>query len=207
MKSKPTYDNIKNLHSVLKFFYYGTLLIAFINLIITLAIPSLPDSAITFERGIREWAYSVDFPLGIGSMSFTLFHTIPTTILQFLPVKYINVQAAIMIDSIISLFCLIILINLGLKKLVNLTQDILNNESPFQLKHIKSFRIFAFIVMLYSTLGNTVLCILFSIFVTGFMSVTFDFMWSGVFFGILGYIFSDIAEYGLFLQDEYDTTL
>lgn len=207
MKSKPNYDNINNLHSLLKFFYYVTLLIAFINLITTLAIPSLPDSAITFEKGIREWGYSVTLPLGIGSMAFTLMHTIPTTVLQFLPIEYINVQAAIMIDSIVSLFCLIVLVNFGLKKLTHLTQDVLNNESPFQLKHIKSFRKFAFIVMLYSTLGKTVLCILFSIFVTGFMSVTFDFMWSGVFFGILGYVFSDIAEYGLFLQDEYDTTL
>ncbi len=119
----------------------------------------------------------------------------------------INVNAAIIIDSLISGVSLIVLVNIGLKKLINLTNDILNNESPFQLKHIKSLRKFSYILILYSTLGNTVLCVLFSIFVIDFMNITFDFMWSGIFIGILGYIFSDITEYGLFLQEEYDTTL
>lgn len=119
----------------------------------------------------------------------------------------IHVSAAIIIDLIINLILLLIFVNIGLKKLMNLTNDLLNGNSPFQLKHIKSLRIFSFIIILYSTLKNTILCILFSIFVTGFISITFDFMWSGILIGMIGYIFSDIIEYGLFLQDEYDSTL
>lgn len=207
MKSKIEFKNIKNLHSLLKFCYYATIILVIISLIVTFATPLLPDEAITFKKGVREWFYSVDLPIGIGSASFFIQRSIPHTILQFIPIEMINVTAAIIIDSIINLILLLLLINTGLKKLMNLTNDILNGKTPFQLRHIRSLRIFSFIIVLYSTLGNTLLCILFSIFVTGFISITLDFMWSGVFIGIIGFIFSDITEYGLFLQDEYDSTL
>lgn len=95
----------------------------------------------------------------------------------------------------------------GLRKLLNLTTAMLKKETPFQLKYIKSLRQFSYVIILYSTLSNTVLCLLNSLFVVDFFYFTFDFIWTGVLFGIVGYIFSDITEYGLFLQDEYDTTL
>jgi hypothetical protein len=179
----------------------------FISLIVTFATPLLPDETISFEMGVREWFYSVNLPLGIGSAALTIQGSIPSNLLQLIPIDMINVNAAIIINSIINIMLLLLLVIVGLKKLINLTNDILNGKSPFQLKHIRSLRTFSFVIILYSTLGNTLLCILFSIFVTGFMSITFDFIWSGVFIGIIGYIFSDITEYGLFLQDEYDSTL
>lgn len=207
MRSNTKYKNINNLNDLLKVFYYATFLLCFIGTVTILATLLLPDTAITFERGIHEWFYSINLPIGIGSMAFTVQSSIPSTILHLIPIEMINIKAAIIIDSFIGAILLIVLINIGLKKLTNLTKDILNKESPFQLKHIKSLRKFSFVIILYSTVGNTVVCVLFSIFVTGFMNITFDFMWSGIFIGILGYIFSDITEYGLFLQDEYDTTL
>lgn len=207
MKHEINYKNINNLKGLLKFFYYATIILLFISIITTLATPLLPDTAITFEKGVREWFYSVNLPIGIGSAAFNIQHSIPRTILQIKPIEMINVNAAIIIDSFIGAILLILLVNRGLKKLIDITNNISNGESPFQLKHVKSLRKFSLIIIIYSTLGNTILCILFSIFVTGFLNVTFDFMWSGIFIGILGYIFSDISEYGLFLQDEYDATL
>lgn len=207
MKYKINYKNINNLYSLLKFFYYVTIFLAFISIIITIATPLLPDANITFEKGIREWFYSIVLPTGIGSSSFTSSHNISKNILHLVPIRMINIKAAIILDSLINLVFLILLVNIGLKKLVVLTKNILNNESPFQLKHIKSLRQFSLIIILYSTLKSTILGILFSIFVIDSINITLDFMWSGIFIGILGYIFSDITEYGLFLQDEYDTTL
>jgi hypothetical protein len=207
MKSETNYKNINNLHSLLKFFYYATILFAIMGLITTFATPLLPDTAITFEKGVSGWFYSVNLPTGIGSSSFTIHRSIPRTILHFLPIEMINVNFAIIFDSLLSGVFLLVLVNMGLKKLINLTSDILNGETPFQLKHVKSLRNFSLMILLYSTLINTVLCILFGVFVTDDMSITFDFMWSGIFIGIIGYIFSDITEYGIFLQDEYDATL
>lgn len=207
MRSNREFGNIKNLHSLLEFCYYGTIILFIIGLVVTFATPLLPDEAITFEKGVNEWFYSVNLPLGIGSAAFTIQRSIPKNLLQFIPIDMLNVTTAIIIDSIINIMLMILLVNIGFKKLLNLTNDILKGNSPFQLKYIKSFRIFSFLIILYSTLGNTLLCLLFSLFVTGFLSITFDFTWSGVFIGIIGYIFSDITEYGLFLQDEFDSTL
>jgi hypothetical protein len=207
MKSKTANKNINNLHSFLKFCYYATIVFAIMSTITTFATPLLPDTAITFEKGVREWFYSVNLPIGIGSVSFTIQSSIPRSLLHLIPIKMININAAIINDSLVSVITLLVIVNIGLKKLINLTSDILNGESPFQLKHVKSLRVFSLIIVLYSTLGNTILCILFSIFVTDHINITVDFMWSGIFFGVIGYIFSDITEYGLFLQDEYDATL
>jgi len=207
MKSRSNYRNVDNLHSLLKFFYYATIAFAFTGLITTFAIPFVPDTAISFERGIREWAYSVDLPIGIGSASLGIQGSIPKNILQFVPIDYINIPAAIVIAFLMSNLLPFILVIIGLKKMTDLTTDMLNKESPFQLKHVKSVRKLSYLILLYSTLGNTLLCILISLFVTDYFSVTFDFAWSGILIGIMGYIFSDITEHGIFLQDEYDTTL
>lgn len=206
MKTIKFNQNIKNLHSILKFIYYVLIVIAILGIISYIAFPFLPDSAISFEQGIRGWVYYVNVPL-IGSVSTSLTGDIPNNILQFVSIEKINVSAAIIINSLISDTLFFIILILGLKKLLNLTAAMLKNETPFQLKYIKSLRHFSYIILLYSTLSNTVLSLLNSLFVVNFFYFTFDFKWSGVLFGIVGYIFSDITEYGLFLQDEYDSTL
>lgn len=207
MKLNSNYKNIKNLHSVIKFFYYTSIVFTGISIFSIFVIPFVPDSAIDFEQGIRQWVYSVDFPLGIGSASIFVKGSIPTIILQFLPIDYINIQATIICDVFVSSILAFMLIVIGLKKMLLLITDILNEESPFQLKYVKSLRKLSYMILLYSTLGNTLLCILLSAFATHSVLITIDFDWIGVLIGMMGYIFSDITEYGLFLQEEYDTTL
>lgn len=207
MKSKSNYHNINNLHSLIQFLYYLSIVSATIALISTFAISFVPNSHILFENGIREWIYSVDIPLGIGTAAFIIHGSISQHILQELPIFMINIRAAITIDYLVSVCCPCLLSIIGLKKMLCLTTDILNKESPFQLKHAKSLRKFSYLILIYSTLGNTLLCVLNSIFVIDFFYITVDFSWIGILTGITGYIFSDITEYGLFLQDEYDMTL
>jgi len=207
MKSKTGYKNISNLHSLIRFFYYASIVFAASGLIALVFIFSIQDSAISFERGIRGWIYSVNMPLGIGSAFFMISGEIPKNILQFVPIHMINIRAAIVVDFLISHIVPFIIVIMGLREIGNLTSDMLNKKSPFQTKYLKSLRKISYIVLLYSTLGNTLLCILISIFVTDIFLVTVVFSWIGVLIGVLGYIFSDITEYGLFLQDEYDTTL
>lgn len=207
MKLKSNYKNIKNLHSVIKFFYYTSIVFTGISIFSIFVIPFVPDSAIDFEQGIHQWLYSVDFPLGIGSAFIGVNGSIPKIILHFLPMDYINVHAAIICDVIVSKILAFILVVIGLKKMLSLSTDILNGESPFQLKYVKSLRKLSYAILFYSTLGNTLLCILLSAFATHRVLITFDFDWIGVLIGMMGYIFSDITEYGLFLQEEYDTTL
>jgi len=207
MKSKISYRNINNLHSLIKFFYYAIIFFTSLGLIVLVYMFSIPDSAISFERGIRGWIYSINMPLGIGSAFFRISGEIPKAILHFIPLHMINIRAAIFFDSLISNILLFIITIIGLKKINNLTSDMLNNKTPFQAKHIHSLRRLSYVILLYSTLGNTLLSILTSIFVTDIFLVTVVFSWTGVLIGALGYIFSDITEYGLFLQDEYDTTL
>ncbi len=207
MKQKRKHKSIQQLTSLLNFFYYATLIMLFISIIVTIAIPFLPDTAIKFEQGIREWFYSVDLPIGIGGGAFTMRSSIPSTILSIQRIKMINVNAAIIINSLIGTILLIVLVNRGLKKLIDLTSNMLKGESPFQLKYIKALRKFSFVVAIYSTLSYALQGLLVSIFATNFFNITLTFMWSGLFFALLGYIVSEIAEHGLFLQNEYDTTL
>lgn len=207
MVLKSNYKNIKNLHSVVKFFYYVSMVFTVISIISIFAISSISDTAISFEKGIREWVYRVEMPLGIGSVSASVNGKIHGNILQFLPMDYINVHAAIICDIIVNKILVFILVVVGLRKLFHLMTDILEGESPFQFKYVKSLRRLSYAILLYSTLGNTLLCILISLFATRIFLVTFDFIWIGVLIGVMGYILSDITEYGLFLQDEYDATL
>lgn len=207
MKLKSNYNNIKNLHSVIKFFYYTAIFLTGISIFSVIALPFVPDSDILFERGIDKWVYSVDFPIGIGSVSIYINGVISSNILQFFPIDYINVNAAIICDIIVSKILAFLLIVIGLRKLSYIMTNILNGESPFKFKYVKLLRRMSYAILLYSTLGNTLLCILLSIFATQIFAVTFDFVWIGVLMGIMGYVLSDIAEYGLFLQDEYDATL
>jgi len=207
MKSKGNCRNIKNLHSLIRFFYYASIVFTSLGLIALSFIFKIPDSAISFERGIRGWIYSVSMPLGIGTAFFRISGEIPKSILHFIPIHMINIRAAIVVDFLISHIVPFIIIIIGLRETGNLTTDMLNNKTPFQAKHIHSLRKISYIVLLYSTLGNTLICILISIFAADYFSVTVVFSWIGVLIGVLGYIFSDITEYGLFLQDEYDTTL
>jgi hypothetical protein len=205
VRLKNNYRNINNLHSLIKFFYYAMIVFTGISFFATIAIPFVPDSYISFEKGIREWVYSVDIldwyaHVGVNG-------NIANNILPSLPIDMINIKAAIIIDVVVSKILEFIIVVMGLRKMLDLTTDILDGESPFQLKHIKSLRKLSYAVLLYSTLGNTLLCILIRAFATSVFNVTVVFSWSGVVIGIMGYIFSDITEYGLFLQDEYDATL
>ncbi len=205
MRSKNNYRNINNLHSLIKFFYYASIVFTGISFFATIAIPFVPDSYISFEKGVREWVYSVDIldwyaHVGVNG-------NIPRNILHFRLIDMINIKAAIIMDLLVSSILEFIIVVIGLRKMLDLTTNILDGESPFQLKHIKSLRKLSYAILLYSTLGNTLLSILISVFTTSVFNVTIIFAWSGVLIGIIGYIFSDITEYGLFLQDEYDATL
>jgi hypothetical protein len=177
------------------------------SIISVFAISFIPDSAISFEKGIQEWVYNINMPLGIGSAFIGVNGRISRNLLHFIPLDYINVHGAIICDIIVSKILTFIIVVIGLRKLYQLMTDILNEESPFQPKYVKSLRKLSYAILLYSTLGNTLLCILLSVFASHSFVVTFDFEWTGVLFGIMGYILSDITEYGLFLQDEYDATL
>lgn len=207
MKSNIQFSNIKRIDKIIKFCYYVTIILAVGILIVSLVTPNLSANGITFEKGVNEWAYGINLPLGLKKSTFFIRSSISSNLLPLIPIEQINVPAVILIDLIGHLWLTLVLGAFGLKKLLSLTTDVLNGETPFQLKHIRSLRSFSFTVVLYSTLINTLLSILISFFTTGSTALTINFVWAGVFIGIIGYIFSDITEYGLFLQEEYDCTL
>ncbi len=207
MKLKNNYRNINKLHSLVQLLYFSAILLAIFALIAPFSIPFIPNSNILFEKSIYAWVYSARIPLHIGTAAFIVEGSIPRYLLAFLPIDMINIRPAIIVHYLISMYFPNILAIIALKKTLALTTDVINKETPFQLKHVKSLRHFSCLILLYSTLGNTLLCVLNSIFVVDFFYIEAKFSWLGILIGIMGYILSDILKYGLFLQYEYDTTL
>ncbi|MPN53761.1 hypothetical protein SDC9_201427 [bioreactor metagenome] len=76
------------------------------------------------------------------------------------------------------------------------------------MNNAKSLKKIAYTIAIYSVSTEILAAILCSAFVTKIFTIDLlSIHWSGVIVGGLIFIVADIFQYGVFLQNEYDTTL
>lgn len=96
----------------------------------------------------------------------------------------------------------------GLKQIKNVLQSITYSYTPFTIKNAKSLKKLSFIIIGYALLGDLIVNLLITLFVTDIFSVDISiFNILGLIIGVLLLIISQIFLHGAYLQEEVDTTL
>lgn len=148
--------------------------------------------------------WSINFTLANGSHFFII---IPYKIIQPLDSSSFSAKYAI-ITYLISALLSLSLSLYGIKQILNILKSIVKDISPFIMDNAKSLKKLAYTIITYSVVADILANILCSAFVIKIF--TFDLSnihLSGVLVGGLIFIIADIFQYGVYLQNEYDTTL
>ena len=153
-------------------------------------------------KGNLDW--SMNYKLTNGS---SFFINIPFKIMQPLNASMFIAKNA----AITSLFALLINTSLmlyGLKQIANILNSTANDITPFIMDNVKSLKKLAYTIILYSAAVDLLSSLLFTLFVTNIVSLNLATIHlSGVLVGGLILVIADIFKYGVFLQQEFDTTL
>ena len=153
-------------------------------------------------KGNLDW--SMNYKLTNGSFYFI---NIPFKIMQPLDVSMFIAKNA----AITSLFTLLINTSLmlyGLKQIANILNSTASDITPFIMDNVRSLKKLAYSIILYSAAVDLLSSLLFTLFVTNIVCLNLTTIHlSGVLVGGLILVIADIFKYGVFLQQEFDTTL
>ncbi|AGA69928.1 Protein of unknown function (DUF2975) [Desulfitobacterium dichloroeliminans LMG P-21439] len=160
-----------------------------------------PDRFTAVKDNI-EW--TISFTFGDGAQFFT---TIPYKIIQAIDSSRFSAKYA-MLAYMGSFFVSFALILYGIKQLITISKSAYSDETPFNVKNSKCLNRLAYSIIIYSATSKliaTLLCAIFAtkIFAFDLSSVHFE----GIIIGVIVLLISDIFRYGVYLQEEFDTTL
>lgn len=207
MKTKRKHPDMKTISDISTLFFYISLPFLVMALITILRLPFIEEDAIAVQHTLKGWLYTVDMPLGMGSSSFEIsgnIHANDLTIAQMAPDYKRHV---IMTDFLAKHIVPFILASIGLYKMKNICRAVLDGKSPFQDKYLKSLRSFSYMILTYALTVNLLTGFAYTFFIDGYQAINFSLQWPGILIGIVGYMFCEITRQGMFLQEEYDTTL
>lgn len=136
----------------------------------------------------------------------SFFIGVPFKILQSLESNMFSAKYAAM-TCLFSLLIHLSLILYGIKQVKNILKSI-KDINPFTMNNVKSLKNLALSIMIYSVVLDMLTSILFSAFVTKiFLLNLTNLHLNGLFIGLLIFVIADIFQYGVFLENEFDTTL
>lgn len=137
----------------------------------------------------------------------SFFIGVPFKILQSLESNMFSAKYAAM-TCLFSLLIRLSLILYGIKQVKNILKSMVKDITPFTMNNVKSLKNLGLSIMIYSVVLDMLTSILFSAFVTKiFLLNLTNLHLSGLFIGLLIFVIADIFQYGVFLQNEFDTTL
>ncbi|WP_088185790.1 DUF2975 domain-containing protein [Desulfosporosinus sp. FKA] len=153
-------------------------------------------------KGNLDW--SISYTLENGS---TFFIIIPFKIMQPLGPRMFSAKDAL-ITYLLSSLLGFTLILYGIKQIANILKSTANDITPFTLGNAKNLRKLTYSIITYSLLSDTLSNVLCSLFVTKIFWVELsNIHFSALLLGGLIFIIAEIFQYGVYLQNEYDTTL
>lgn len=153
-------------------------------------------------KGNLDW--SITYTLEKGS---SFFINVPFKILQPLDSSRFSAKYAAL-TSLFSLLINLSLILFGIKQVSNILNSTSKDLTPFIRDNAKSLKKLACSIIIYSLASDILASLLFSIFVTHIFSINLsNIHLSGLLVGGLIYLIGEIFTYGIFLQNEFDTTL
>lgn len=173
--------------------------VVFIGLIISFL--ASPDRFYAV-KGTTDW--SLHYKL--TDMS-SFFLSVPFEIIQPLDINSFSVKYA----AITCLFTFLLRISLilyGIKQVEIILRSMAIDISPFTISNVKSLKKLARIIIIYSVAVDVLSSLLFSAFVTKVFYLNLSSIHlSGLLIGGVILVIADIFQYGVFLQNEFDSTL
>ncbi|KJR44914.1 hypothetical protein UF75_4707 [Desulfosporosinus sp. I2] len=190
---------IKNILALI--FIIGIILL-FAALIVSFILFSAPEQGFTAEKGNLDWF--IKYNLSNGT-AFGVY--IPFRIIQSLNIEMFSAKSAFL-TYLVSSAILNIVILYGLKQVINILNTISRNTTPFDINNVRRLKKIALSIIVYSVVVDPIRNLL----GWAFVSKIFDFDYSnihlsGILIAVVIFIIADVFKYGIFLQDEVDTTL
>lgn len=153
-------------------------------------------------KGNMDW--SINYSLVNGSEFFTI---IPFKIIQPYNSSMFSAKYALITYSISHLLSLSLSLY-GIIQILNILKFTAKDITPFIRDNAKSLKKLAYTIITYSVVADILANILCSAFVINIVTVDLsNIHLTGVLVGGLIFIIADIFQYGVYLQNEYDTTL
>ncbi|MEL1136645.1 DUF2975 domain-containing protein [Desulfitobacterium sp. THU1] len=188
--------------SILLLIFVIGIILLFAALIVALFLFFAPEQGFTAEKGNMDWFIAYNSSNGAA---FGIF--VPFSIIQPLNISRFDPKSAFL-TYLVSSAILNIVFLYGLKQVMNILNSIIKKTTPFNIDTVNSLKKIALSIIIYSVALDPIKNLLGSAFVTKIF--TFDFSnihISGVLVAVIVYIIADIFKYGMYLQDEVDTTL
>lgn len=201
-----TNNKIKNLkfsYSVVRFFYYFTIITTAILLISMLFACFSP--AYNFTAVKERFGWTLTYKL---FANYSTVINVPYGIVQSLDIDRINIKNMFIIYLLTKTIITSTLMLLGLKGLIDIISNVIYDNSPFNSGHVKIIRRIAWYIIIYFLFTDLIVNIACDIFVTHIFLLTLsNINLYGLLYGGLVFVLADIFEYGSYLQNEYDTTI
>lgn len=191
------------IHKLIKAIFVTGLLVLFATLLLIayLAFFTSPER-FSATRDNSNWSLAYNL---VNGSSF--FVHIPFKLIQPLDSNMFIAKNAV-ITSLFSILFKGSLILYGINQILSILKSTAIDKTPFIISNVGSLKKLAFSIILYSALADILSSLIFSAFVTRIFYLDFsNIHLSGILIGGLILVIADIFKYGVFLQNEFDTTL
>jgi len=190
------------IHKIIKFIFFLGVMIFFAGLVASILFFFASPEKFNAVKGNLNW--SINYTLDNGSKFFIV---IPFKIIQPLDSSMFSAKYAIITYLLSSLFGLCLILY-GIKQIVNILKSTARDITPFIMDNAKSLKKLAYSIIIYSLVSDILSNILCSIFVTKIFFIDLsNIHLIRVLVGVLIFVIAEIFQYGVYLQNEYDTTL
>lgn len=190
------------IHKVIKLIFILGVLVVFAGLIGSVFFLLASPDKFSAVKGNMDW--SLSYSLANDSEFFTI---IPFKIIQPYDSSMFSAKYALITFTISHLLSLSLSLY-GIKQILNILKSTAKDITPFIIDNAKSLKKLAYTIITYSVVADILANILCSAFVIKIYTVDLsNIHLTGVLLGGLIFIIADIFQYGVYLQNEYDTTL
>jgi len=190
------------IHKIIKVIFILGVMILLAGLIASVFFFFASPEKFNAIKGNLDW--SISYTRDNGSEFFII---IPYKIIQPLDSSMFSAKYALITYLLSSLLGLSLILY-GIKQIVNILKSTAKDITPFVMGNAKNLKKLAYSIITYSVASDILSNILCSVLVTKIFSVDLsNIHLSGVLVGGLIFIIAEIFRYGVYLQNEYDTTL
>lgn len=194
---------VEKVFKAVEFIFAGAIIVSFIAVVIVIAAFFAKQGSFKAIKGNMDWCMRYE----IFKNSYWNIN-IPFKIIQPFSTSMFSAKAAFLTCIISWISIKMSIIIYGIKQISDILKTILNDMTPFIMENVKRIKKLGCLIIIYSAAGDVLMNIFCYIFVTKIFSMNLENIdIIGVIIGGIILVIADIFKYGVFLQNEFDTTL
>jgi hypothetical protein len=193
----------KGIHSLTRIVFIGGIVLLFTILIVAVLLLFASPENFSTVKGNRHWYiyYKV-------SDTYSSFVGIPFKIIQPMGSNKFSAKSALITFLISTALFAVPIILYGIKQITEILYSIAYTKTPFIFDNVNRLNRLAYSVIISSIVPGILISISCWIFVTNVFLINFSSISiKGIITGGLILVIADIFKYGIYLQDEFDSTL